>query len=68
MQANAVVRMLNKEEDFTYDEKTKGVQLTEDGINKAEKAFGIENLFDITHVTLNHHIQSSVESPCQYAS
>ncbi|MGM0843813.1 MAG: preprotein translocase subunit SecA [Bacillota bacterium] len=56
MQANAVVRLLSKETDFTYDEKTKGVQLTEEGITKVEKAFNIENLFDLSHVTLNHHI------------
>ena len=37
IQANAFVRTLKKEEDYTYDEKTKGVQLTEEGMTKAEK-------------------------------
>ena len=41
------MRTLKKDTDYTYDEKTKGVQLTEEGINKAERAFGIDNLFDI---------------------
>ncbi|WP_053360584.1 preprotein translocase subunit SecA [Bacillus sp. FJAT-27251] len=62
IQANAFVRTLKKDEDYTYDEKTKGVQLTEDGITKAEKAFGIENLFDIAHVTLNHHINQALKA------
>ncbi|RLQ96771.1 preprotein translocase subunit SecA [Falsibacillus albus] len=62
MQANAFVRTLKKEEDYTYDEKTKGVQLTEEGINKSERAFGIDNLFDITHVTLNHHINQALKA------
>lgn len=62
MQANAFVRTLNKEKDYTFDEKTKGVQLTESGMNKAEKAFGIENLFDIRHVTLNHHINQALKA------
>lgn len=62
IQANAFVRTLKKEEDYTYDEKTKGVQLTEDGISKAEKAFGIENLFDIRHVALNHHIGQALKA------
>lgn len=62
IQANAFVRTLKKEEDYTYDEKTKGVQLTEDGINKAERAFGIENLFDIRHVALNHHIGQALKA------
>ncbi|MCM3238333.1 preprotein translocase subunit SecA [Heyndrickxia oleronia] len=62
IQANAFVRTLKKEEDYTYDEKTKSVQLTEEGMNKAERAFGIENLFDISHVTLNHHINQALKA------
>ncbi|WP_174729315.1 preprotein translocase subunit SecA [Mesobacillus harenae] len=62
VQANAFVRTLKKDEDFTYDEKTKGVQLTEEGITKSERAFGIENLFDINHVTLNHHINQALKA------
>lgn len=62
MQANAFVRTLTKDQDFTYDEKTKGVMLTEQGISKAERAFGIENLFDINHVTLNHHINQALKA------
>ncbi|WP_057911995.1 preprotein translocase subunit SecA [Peribacillus muralis] len=62
IQANAFVRTLQKEKDYTYDEKTKGVQLTEDGMNRAEKAFNIDNLFDISHVTLNHHINQALKA------
>ncbi|WP_053368266.1 preprotein translocase subunit SecA [Bacillus sp. FJAT-27245] len=62
MQANAFVRTLTKDQDYTYDEKTKGVMLTEQGISKAERAFGIENLFDINHVTLNHHINQALKA------
>ncbi|MDE3840130.1 preprotein translocase subunit SecA [Bacillus methanolicus] len=62
IQANAFVRTLKKDVDYTYDEKTKGVQLTEEGITKAERAFGIDNLFDISHVTLNHHINQALKA------
>lgn len=62
IQANAFVRMLKKDTDFTYDEKTKGVQLTEEGYTKVERAFGIDNLFDISHVTLNHHINQALKA------
>jgi preprotein translocase subunit SecA len=62
IQANAFVRTLTKVEDYTYDEKTKSVMLTEQGIAKAEKAFGIENLFDISHVSLNHHISQALRA------
>ena len=56
MFANAFVRTLENEKDYSFDVKTKNVMLTEDGITKAEKAFHIENLFDLKHVALLHHI------------
>ncbi|CRK81389.1 preprotein translocase subunit SecA [Neobacillus massiliamazoniensis] len=62
IQANAFVRTLSKDTDYTYDVKTKAVMLTEEGISKAEKAFGIENLFDMSHVSLNHHISQALKA------
>jgi preprotein translocase subunit SecA len=62
IQANAFVRTLKADVDYTYDVKTKGVQLTEEGMTKAEKGFGVENLFDISHVTLNHHINQALRA------
>ncbi|MCJ7840179.1 preprotein translocase subunit SecA [Lederbergia sp. NSJ-179] len=62
LQANAFAGMLKKEDDYTYDEKTKGVQLTEEGINKAERFFKIDNLFDLSHVVLNHHINQALKA------
>ena len=61
-QANSFVITLSREADFTYDEKTKGVQLTEQGIDKAERFFGIENLFDLNNVTLTHHINQALKA------
>ncbi|GGG13391.1 protein translocase subunit SecA [Lysinibacillus alkalisoli] len=61
-QSNAFVRILKNEEDYTYEEETKGVTLTEAGIEKAEKAFGIDNLFDLTHVRLLHAINQSLKA------
>ena len=51
--ANMFVTTLKEEEDYSYDESTKGVVLTEKGVEKAEKAFSIDNLFDLDHVTLD---------------
>ncbi|MBC5637891.1 preprotein translocase subunit SecA [Ornithinibacillus sp. BX22] len=61
-QANAFVATLKRDEDYTYDEKTKGTQLTEEGINKAESYFHVENLFDLNHVTLTHHIGQALRA------
>ncbi|MFF5996790.1 preprotein translocase subunit SecA [Lysinibacillus sp. KU-BSD001] len=62
VQSNAFVRMLKAEEDYNYDESSKGVTLTEAGIEKAERAFGIDNLFDLSHVRLNHAINQSLKA------
>ncbi|MGE7931962.1 preprotein translocase subunit SecA [Viridibacillus arvi] len=61
-QSNAFVRTLKIDEDYTYEEQTKGVTLTEKGIEKAESAFNIDNLFDLTHVGLNHAINQSLKA------
>ncbi|SES38641.1 preprotein translocase subunit SecA [Salipaludibacillus aurantiacus] len=60
--ANSFVRMLKEEVDYTYDEKTKNVQLTDDGVSKAERVFNIDNLFDSEHVQLNHHINQALKA------
>lgn len=62
IQANAFVNTLREDVDYTVDIKTKGVQLTEEGMTKAEKAFGIDNLFNLEHVTLNHHINQALRA------
>lgn len=60
--ADKFVRTLKKEEDFTYDEKEKTVQITESGAAKAERFFGIDNLADIDNADLNHHIQQALKA------
>lgn len=59
--ADRFIGRLDKE-DYTVDVKTRQVSLTETGVAKAEKAFGIENLFDVKNVTLNHHIQQALRA------
>ncbi|WP_379970484.1 preprotein translocase subunit SecA [Ectobacillus sp. sgz5001026] len=60
--ANAFIRTLRNETDYTFDVKTKNVMLTEEGINKAETAFHIDNLFDLKHVTLLHHVNQALRA------
>ncbi|TVY09344.1 preprotein translocase subunit SecA [Paenibacillus cremeus] len=60
--ADHFVSKLQAEEDYTFDEKLRSVALTEVGVEKAETTFGIENLFDHEHVTLNHHIQQALKA------
>lgn len=60
--ADRFVKRLGAEEDYTVDIKVKSVALTEKGAAKAEKAFGIENLYDHANVTLNHHIVQALKA------
>lgn len=60
--ADRFVKKLVAEEDYTVDIKVKSVALTEAGVAKAERAFGIENLYDQAHVTLNHHIVQGLKA------
>ncbi|MHA0856208.1 preprotein translocase subunit SecA [Paenibacillus sp. CMAA1364] len=60
--ADRFVKRLVGEEDYTVDIKVKSVALTEVGAGKAEKAFGIENLYDHENVTLNHHIVQALKA------
>lgn len=60
--ADKVVRRLKPEEDFTVDIKTKQVTLTEDGVRKVERFLGVDNLYDMKNITLNHHIQQALKA------
>ena len=48
--------------DFIVDEKAKTAVLTPEGVKKAEKAFGIENLTDPENMTISHHINQAIKA------
>ncbi len=58
---NFAVR-LKAEDDFTLEEKDKTVNLTEEGVAKAEKFFGVENLTDMQNMELLHHINQALKA------
>ncbi len=60
--ASQLVKKLKEETDYIFDEKESSVTLTELGVEKAEKAFGIENIFDTTHIIINHHINQALKA------
>ena len=61
VKADSFVRRLN-EGDYEIDIKQKQIRLTEEGVNRAEKYFGIENLSDISALELNHHINNALRA------
>lgn len=48
--------------DYIIDEKAHTAILTQQGIAKAEKAFGIENLSDPDNMTISHHINQALKA------
>lgn len=61
-QANVFAKMLKSEEDYNYDVQTRNIQLTEQGIDKAERMFKIDNLYDLKYVDIIHHINLALRA------
>jgi preprotein translocase subunit SecA len=53
---------LEREKDFTVDEKRKAIQLTDEGISHAEKLLGIENLYTEKGIKYVHHLETAVRA------
>jgi len=60
MDADKFVKKLKENEDYTIDEKTKSIKLTDDGAKKCEKTFKIDNLYDIANSALVHHVNNAL--------
>ncbi len=62
LQADRFVKRLKNEEDYEIDVKGRTVQLTEKGVSLAEKAFHIENLYNLEHTQLLHRIHQALKA------
>jgi len=60
-QASLLAKRL-QEGDYEVDIKTRHVVLTEQGMEKAERFFGIQNLYDVQYVNLLHHINNALRA------
>jgi len=60
--ADRFVKRLKADEEYVIDIKDKNVQLTEEGVHKGEKAFGVENLYDIENTSLVHYINQALKA------
>ena len=60
--ADRFAKSLKEEKDFIYDEKTKSVNLTDQGSEKAEKTFNISNLYEIENAGLLHYINQALRA------
>ena len=59
---DTVVRTMKPGVHFEVEEKKKVVTLTDEGAQKVEKAFGIENINDPDNSELNHHVNCALRA------
>lgn len=62
IKAQKFVKTLKKADDVDIDIKTKQITLTEKGLEKAERYFGVESLSDIENLELNHYINNALKA------
>ena len=57
-----IAEKMNADEDYTVDEKMKAVSLTENGIEKAEKALGVGNIYTEKGIKYVHHLETAIRA------
>ncbi len=62
IRADKVARQMVRDEDFTVDEKNRVILVTEKGIEKAEKLFGVDNLYSMENAILSHHLDQALKA------
>ena len=60
--ADRFVKGLAENEDYIMDEKTRSINLTDNGSRKAEDVFKLKNLYDINNTSLVHHISQALRA------
>lgn len=61
-----IAKKMIRDEDFTVDEKRKAISLTDKGIEKAEKALGVGNIYTEKGVKYVHHLETAVRAAAIY--
>lgn len=61
-----IARSMVVEEDYTVDEKHRQIALTDSGIEKAQKALGIENIYTDAGIKLVHHLETAARAQALY--
>src|SRR3989344_17341 len=58
----AIAQTMTPEEDYTVEEKHKKISLTDSGIEKAERALGVDNMYTDAGIKLVHHLETAVRA------
>ncbi len=62
IQANTIIPAFKKDTDYTLDEESKAVSLTESGIAKGEELLHVDNLYDPANIELLHHLNQALKA------
>ena len=65
-QVDRIIPHLKRDEDYTIEEKTKTVSLTDEGNVHVEKLLGVDNLYDLKHLSLVHHVIKALQAHVLY--
>jgi preprotein translocase subunit SecA len=60
--ANDVIPQLKLDVHYTVDEKARSAMFTEDGVVKVQEILKIENLYNVEHSNLLHHLNQSLKA------
>ncbi|WP_447973586.1 preprotein translocase subunit SecA [Nitrospira sp. Kam-Ns4a] len=63
---NAIIPQLKRDRDYTIEEKTRTAALTEEGNARVEKLLGVDNLYDLAHMDLVHHVIKGLQAHALY--
>lgn len=61
-QVDAVVRHLEKDQDYTIDEKARTASLTDEGVARVEGLLEVDNLYDPANITAQHHVLQALKA------
>ena len=57
-----IAAQMKKDEHYTIDEKQKAIQMTDEGIERAEKLLGVENIYTEKGVKYVHHLETATRA------
>jgi preprotein translocase subunit SecA len=61
-QIDRIIPLLQREIDFTVDEKQRAVSLTDEGVDKVEERLGVDNLYDPHNMEILHHVNQALKA------
>ncbi len=59
---NQIIPRLKKDQDYTIEEKSRTVVLTEEGVSHVEKLLNVQNLYEPRNIEIVHHVNQALRA------